>query len=677
MTSQQPSQSYEADGQTSADPPSILKAPAVSEVVPAISTTEITTLLAFSPDALLLVNQGGDLVMVNTLAAALFGYRPDELEGQPLEMLLPERFHTAHRSHRTHYTALPRQRPMGVGLNLVGRRNDGSEFPVDISLRPVLLEQKLHVIGAIRDVTAQRLLERERVQQAERLAQQATLINLAHDAILIRDPISRILSWNRGAEELYGWSEQEALGRISHTLLRTRFPVSRADVTTRLEQDGQWEGELTHTCRDGSTVVVESHQILTRDAQGTPATILEINRDITARRQSEQAQTLAYAETLRERSFLQELLDALPVSISVVYGYEARLLLANQAATRTWGAVWSVGQPMHTFIETQQIRIMDAQGQECPPPTWATIRALHSHEGVLQHQEIIRQPSGNSLPVLVNAVPLTSSHWHTVNEQGTAGEEGEPLALVIHQDVRVLKETEYIKDEFIGIAAHELRLPLSVLKGAVGTLLFQTARGHGTPLAEWQQEMLQGLGQATDRLAELTDDLLDVSRLQAGQMLLQRTSTNLVSLVQRVVERSQKTTNRHRLTFQSAQQTLEAIIDPHRIEQVLSNLLTNAIKYSPQGGLVEIALEPGVSTSTVEIRVQDHGIGIPHHQQAQIFGRFVRADNAQAAGISGTGLGLYLSRALVEQHDGLLWFSSTEGEGTTFFLTLPLEKREP
>ena len=108
------------------------------------------------------------------------------------------------------------------------------------------------------------------------------------------------------------------------------------------------------------------------------------------------------------------------------------------------------------------------------------------------------------------------------------------------------------------------------------------------------------------------------------------------------------------------------------MEQVLSNLLTNAIKYSPQGGSIVVTVGKDSTEHAAEIRVQDSGIGIPLHQQARIFGRFMRADNARAAGISGTGLGLYLCRALVEQHAGRLWFESGEGEGTTFFVTIPL-----
>jgi len=105
---------------------------------------------------------------------------------------------------------------------------------------------------------------------------------------------------------------------------------------------------------------------------------------------------------------------------------------------------------------------------------------------------------------------------------------------------------------------------------------------------------------------------------------------------------------------------------------VLTNLIGNAIKYSPQGGQVIVTLWEEATAGIVGISVRDRGLGIPHHQQAQIFGRFMRADNARAWGISGTGLGLYICRELVERHGGQLWFESEEGGGTTFFLTLPI-----
>ena len=426
-----------------------------------------------------------------------------------------------------------------------------------------------------------------------------------------------------------------------------------------------------HTRRNGSQVLVESRQVLVRNEQGQPTAILEINRDITERRRLEQIQQAVHAATAAQLTFLQQVLDALPSSVYLVRGPQARLVLANRATASIWGASWRVNQPMQEFLIMQGIEILDLQGRPLPPLALATTRAVRHGETILQQQEIIRRPRGSSVPVLVSAVALSGTHFLSWPGQETRpeGEEPESLALVVHQDVTALKEAEYLKDEFIGIAAHELRTPMAVLKGSIETLLVQTARGHGPPLAEWQQEMLEDLEQATNRLIELSDDLLDVTRLQAGRLLLQRFPTNVVSLVERVMARLQQTTSHHQLEVRTSEAVLQADIDPGRIEQVLANLIGNAIKYSPQGGTVLVTLWQ--ETGTVGISVQDAGIGIPEHQQALIFGRFMRADNAQAAGISGTGLGLYLCRELIERHGGRLWFQSSEGVGSTFFLTLP------
>jgi PAS domain S-box-containing protein len=636
-----------------------------------ISSTNILPLLDISPDALLIVNRAGTIVMVNGQTEAVFGYARSELVGQPLEILLPERLRAVHATHRKHYFSAPRTRPMGVGLHLVGQHKDGVEFPVEISLNPLLLDGLLHVIGAIRDMTAQRAVERERLQQLQQIRMQAELINLAHDAIFIRDPISRVIFWNEGAEELYGWTAQEAQGRITQNLLKTRFPINLPAIEAQLERDGRWEGELTHTCRDGSPVIVESRWALVRDEQGHPTAIMEIDRDITERRRIEQAAQAVHTETAARLSFLQHALDALPSGIYLVYGSDARLLLANRAASSVWGAEWSVDQPMLEFLATNEIEIFDAQGRPLPPEQYATLRAVQRGETVLQQQETIRRPGNSSLPVLVNAVPLPPDPG-----TGQLGPAGEPVALVVHQDVTALKEAEYLKDEFVGIVAHELRTPLAALRGFADMLRVQTARKRGPKLAEWQTEALSEIELATTRLVVLTEELLDVTRLQAGRLLLQRTPTNVVPLARRAATFLQQMTTRHQVEVHTTHTALVANIDPGRIEQVLTNLVGNAIKYSPQGGPVIVTLWEEAASGVVTISVQDRGIGIPKTQQAQIFGRFMRADNAQAWGISGTGLGLYICRELVERHGGRLWFESEEDRGSTFFLTLPIIARQ-
>jgi len=409
--------------------------------------------------------------------------------------------------------------------------------------------------------------------------------------------------------------------------------------------------------------------------------ILLAMEDLTERRRLEQIEQRVRAETEVRLALLQRILDELPSSVYLVRGSDARLVLANHASTNLWGASWLPGQPMAKFLTANGIRIFDVDGRPLPLAQFATLRAVGQGETVRQHQEVIRHPDGTALPVLVNAVGFDASYLLPVSSfsfpSGHSTVEEERAALVVHQDVSALKDAEQLKDEFLSIAAHELRTPLAVLRGFAQTLLVQTGRGRGPQLADWQTEALQDIDVAVSRLDALTGDLLDVARLQAGRFVLHLEQADLVALTRRVVKERQLTTQRHLLSFQSVMEQIVVVVDRGRIEQVLSNLLSNAIKYNPEGGSILVTLGQEDETNTILLSVQDHGIGIPAREQARLFGRFVRAENALNEGIGGTGLGLYLCRELIEWHGGRIWFTSKEGAGSTFFLSLPLTSETP
>ena len=170
----------------------------------------------------------------------------------------------------------------------------------------------------------------------------------------------------------------------------------------------------------------------------------------------------------------------------------------------------------------------------------------------------------------------------------------------------------------------------------------------------------------------LTEDLLDVVRLQAGRLHLYRESIDLVEITRHIISQMGRSSDRHEIKLVTSLPHVQAQVDRGRIEQVLMNLITNAIKYSPAGGKVEVTLQVEKGQQEALISIRDYGIGIPYSEQADLFGRFVRASNSQTQGINGTGLGLYLCRELISQHEGDIWFESTEGVGSTFFISLPL-----
>ncbi len=251
--------------------------------------------------------------------------------------------------------------------------------------------------------------------------------------------------------------------------------------------------------------------------------------------------------------------------------------------------------------------------------------------------------------------------------------------LYVFQDVSNRLQLERQKNEFLSIASHELKTPLTSLKGYMQSLVRRMQRNPASVTeAELKDKFRRMVGQV-DRLAELIDDMLDVSRAQSGKLALRLERVDLRELLQEVVERTfpvladvQPT---HTLTLSLPDAPVEGIWDRSRIDQVLTNLLTNAAKYSSAGTTISVTVEQRGKTAVMT--VADQGIGIPADDQARLFQPFFRARNASLNDYSGIGLGLYLTRELVLRHNGSLSFESREGEGSTFRVELPCDAALP
>jgi signal transduction histidine kinase len=263
------------------------------------------------------------------------------------------------------------------------------------------------------------------------------------------------------------------------------------------------------------------------------------------------------------------------------------------------------------------------------------------------------------------------------SEERVAAALGNHVALAIKnlqlaenaREVAALKKIDRLKTELLSTVSHELRTPLSSIKGYATTLL-----EHGEILApEEAREFLEIIDSESDRLDELIRNLLDMSRLEAGVLRIDREPTDLSEVARACMRRVQRHTERHQLLLEWETDQL-VDVDASRIAQVMNNLMENAVKYSPDGG--EIVTAAQVQGTMLQISVADQGVGIPQRDLHRVFDRFHRVEGEISKRVGGTGLGLAICQRLVEAHNGKIWVESRLGKGSTFYFTVPLVRME-
>ena len=263
----------------------------------------------------------------------------------------------------------------------------------------------------------------------------------------------------------------------------------------------------------------------------------------------------------------------------------------------------------------------------------------------------IARPDGSRVPVEIRA---------TLLEDGRVQ--------IIARDITERKEVDRLKDQFVSMVSHELRTPLTSIRGALGLLATEKLRDE----PEKQRRMLQLAATNTDRLIRLINDILDVERISSEGATYAPSAQSAVALVARAVETLQPAAEREGVVLEWTGDPLDVWADPDRMEQALTNLVGNAIKFSARGSHVRVVVKRDGRFALFE--VHDRGRGIPRDKLESIFGRFQQVDASDSRAKGGTGLGLAITRAIVQQHGGRVWAESDLGHGSVFRFTIPLSR---
>ena len=342
-------------------------------------------------------------------------------------------------------------------------------------------------------------------------------------------------------------------------------------------------------------------------------------------------------------SIVQSLWDAL-----IVTDLQYTILDWNAAAEALYG--WKKEEVLGKDVRSVVSTVFPEDLRE----EW--VQQLRSR-GYWQGELLQKRKDGTTAPILA-AVSLVKDL------------EGNTIGIVaVNRDITERRELEQRKDDFIDIASHELKTPLTAIKGMAQLLRKKLAREGRDDLLAFLSLMEQQIKSMT----RLTAELLDVARMQAGQVDYAQVLVDVDALVYEVVEMVQQPTSSHTLCLHGASRK-SVVGDPERLKQVLINLISNAIKYSPDADRVDIALS--ADDSRVVIAVQDDGVGIPQEDQDKIFDRFYRAHSSDERTVSGFGIGLYIVREIIIQHRGTITVESEEGKGSTFYIMLPFKRND-
>jgi len=385
------------------------------------------------------------------------------------------------------------------------------------------------------------------------------------------------------------------------------------------------------------------------------------SRDVTEREALLAAARAERAAAELERERLRQVLDVLPAAVQLVDA-DGRFVMSNRVANDIVGGD-VMGRPIplaeSEALDTYGVRHLD--GSLYPSRELPLQRALHDGAEVRGEQVLVYNArEGREVPILVTSAPL----------RDVAG--ASSGAVIVFQDISALRELERTRDEFLSSASHDLKTPLATIHGFA-----QLARRRldhvADPAAAPIATLLERIEAASTRMLRLIVELVDVTRLQMGDTLaLEQGPTDIVALVRTVVEQ-QEGSAPVLIRMETAVPELPGLVDPARLERVVSNLLSNTVKYSPRGGdiTVTVAREDGPSGPEAIIAVRDEGMGIPAADLPHIFERFRRAGNV-VGHIQGSGIGLASAWHIVEQHGGTIAVDSTEGVGSTFTVRLPL-----
>ena len=633
-------------------------------------------LLEAAPDAMVVVNQRGEIVLVNVQAERKFGYRRDELIGQKVKDIIPEGFAERLIADAARSTADALAQHMGTGIELSGRRKDGSEFPIEIMLSPLESAGGILVTAAIRNISARKAAEEHLVQMESRYR---GLLEAAPDAMVVVNQGGEIVLVNVQAEKQFGYSRDKLVGQKVKNIIPEGFAERLISDATRSAADAlaQQIGmgiELFGRRKDGSEFPIEIMLSPLESVEGTLVTAAI--RNISGRKAAEK-------HLVQMEGRYRGLLEAAPDAM-VVVNQTGEIVLLNVQAEKQFGYRRDelVGQKVKNIIpegfaerliSDATRSVADALAQQIGMGIELSGRRKDGSEFPI---EIMLSPLESAEGILVTAAIRNISARKKSEQANTQLENQATVMRGAHDELelrvsertkelafanQVLEQSNLELKQFAYIASHDLQSPLRSISGFVQLLNLE----YGDKLSEEAGDWIRRTVQSIAQMQTLIRDLLSYSRVDARSVpFTQIRFLDIVNDALTLLESSIRDSG-GRVTWGELP---EVMGDRSQLVQLIQNLIGNALTYRGDKP-PHIHLSAERSGKEWVFSVRDNGIGIDPKHYEQIFEIFKRLHDQKE--YPGTGIGLAVCRRVVNRHGGRIWVTSEPGLGSTFFFTIP------
>lgn len=605
-------------------------------------------------DAVITTNMEGRVTGLNKVAEVLTGWSLNDARGQPLERVFRIVNEVTRQSVESPATrALREGVVVGLANHTVLIRKDGTECPIDDSAAPIRDEQG-HISGCVltfRDVTAQRLVERDRANQLHTARLLASIVESSNDAIIGKSLDGTIQTWNAAAERLFGFTAEQAIGRHISLVIPPERLAEEDQIIAKLNAGERIEHfETERVCSDGQHIIVSLTISPIKDDAGNVVGASKIVRDVTERKRVERERENFVTVIENSTDFIGMCdLDGLPFFINRA-GLEDVGLDSMEEARRT--------PVVEFFFPEDQPKIMN----ELFP------QVLETGHGELEVR-FRHFKTGEARWMVYKVMKLTDADnrpvgFATVSQDITGRKQLEHNLRVLADG---LSENDRRKNEFLATLAHELRNPLAPMSNMLEVV--KRANGDSEILKRAHETIERQLGQ----MVRLVDDLLDLNRITHDRLELRRSEVELSSVVQQAVEVARPLMDAagHQLTIELPDEPIYLNADRARLAQVFGNLLNNSCKYTKAEGVISLSAKR--IGDEVVVTVRDNGAGIPPDKLDSIFDMFMQIDRTSHQSQGGLGIGLTLVKRLVEMHGGSVEAKSEgEGMGSEFVVHLPI-----